>query len=335
MLRKTTNLLLTTLLAIATINSIEIPKTQLTSSNLLNFQSEAQARSSGGRSRGGSFSRSSKSSSKSSSSSSSTSPKKTSRVRVYSDNNPTYYHSRSRTGSGTPMGATGTTIFLGILFFGVSGIIIFLILKSVSNASNNKSTTESSNRELDNDIFTISQLQVALLASAKDVQLELTELSLRANTSTEEGLRELLQESILVLLRHSEYWSHGLGSSEKIKLDQAEAKFESLSLEQRSKLSQETLRNVGGNIQEKTVLAPEDESAMYIVVTLLVGTAHDRPLFKDIQTTEALETALKTLAAMPPDYLLKLELLWSPQAENDSLTYDEFITEYTQMVQLV
>ncbi|CCQ52716.1 FIG00563672: hypothetical protein [Crocosphaera watsonii WH 8502] len=74
-----------------------------------------------------------------------------------------------------------------------------------------------------------------------------------------------------------------MNSSQKINIDQAEAKFNSLSLEERSKLSSETLSNIEGNIKEKSVISPDDDSAMYIVVTLLVGTAHDKPLFEDIR----------------------------------------------------
>ena len=74
---------------------------------------------------------------------------------------------------------------------------------------------------------------------------------------------------------------------------------------------------------------------MYIVVTLLVGTAHDKPLFEEIRTPDDLEIILKDLGAISSDYLLKFELIWSPQTQNDSLTYDEFITEYTNMIELV
>ena len=73
---------------------------------------------------------------------------------------------------------------------------------------------------------------------------------------------------------------------------------------------------------------------MYIVVTLLVGTAHDQPLFKEIRTPDDLTAALNKLGTMPSDYLFKFELIWSPQTQDDSLTYDEFITEYSKMIEL-
>ena len=227
---------------------------------------------------------------------------------------------------------------LGLVLFGFAGLVLFAIvysvIKSALSSNNNDKVAAAYQKERDNNIVTISKLQIALLASATDVQLGLTELSLTADTSTEEGLKKLLQESILILLRNSEYWTHHVNSSQKIHIDKAEAKFDSLSLEERSKLSSETLSNVEGNIRQKSVVSPDDESAMYIVVTLLVGTAHDKPLFEDIRTPDDLTMALNTLGSMPADYLLKFELIWSPQTQNDSLTYDEFISEYTNMVEL-
>jgi uncharacterized membrane protein len=70
------------------------------------------------------------------------------------------------------------------------------------------------------------------------------------------------------------------------------------------------------------------------VVTLLVGTAHDKPLFNQIRTTEELTEILEKLASLSSDHLMVFELLWSPQDARDSLTYDELLTEYTEMVQI-
>lgn len=347
MFRKTTaKLLLTTTLVIAILNTVDSPHLNNSQLSWLNLEQTAQARSTGGRSGGGSFSRGSSGSSssgRSSSGSRSRPSQSNSRSRTPSYSSPSTssstYSSGGYSTGGVNSNPMGTAIFFGILFFGVSGIIVFAVVSSVLKGMFNVATSSNSpgtySRERDNDIVTISQLQVALLASATGVQSGLSELSLGVDTSTESGLRELLQESVLILLRHSEYWSHALVNSEKIQIEQAESRFSQLSLEQRSKLSEETLTNIKGRVQQRNGVTPEAESAMYIVVTLLVGTAHDHPLFDNVKTIESLKTALEALATTPDDYLLKFELIWSPQTETDSLTYDEFITEYTQMVQLI
>lgn len=358
MLQKSTKLFLTTIAAIATINTIETPQIPNISNSGLSIQTEAQARSSGGRSGGGSFSRgSSRSSGRSSSGRSRSSSGSRSRSRSstpsrsynsspsYShDNSPGYYNNNSRnySSSGTYYSSGGdrlVSVLARLVLFGFLGMVIYGIVSSVIKSalsSNNYDRVAAAHRkERDNDIVTISKLQIALSASATDVQWGLTELSLTADTSTEEGLKNLLQESIVILLRNSEYWTHHVNSSQKLNINKAEAEFDSLSLEERSKLSSETLSNIEGNIRQKSVVSPDNELAMYIVVTLLVGTAHDKPLFENIRTPDDLKTALNTLGTMPSDYLFKFELIWSPQTQNDSLTYDEFITEYTNMVELV
>jgi hypothetical protein len=53
-------------------------------------------------------------------------------------------------------------------------------------------------------LVTISKLQVALLADAKQVQIELSELSLDTDTNSHEEIMNLLQESCLVLLRNAD-----------------------------------------------------------------------------------------------------------------------------------
>ncbi|UBF25726.1 DUF1517 domain-containing protein [Kovacikia minuta CCNUW1] len=190
--------------------------------------------------------------------------------------------------------------------------------------------------ELANDTVTVSKVQVALLAQARSTQAELNQLSQTIDTSTPEGLLQLLQEAVLALLRTPENWSHVRGSSETVRnLTEAEAMFNKLSIAERSKFSVETLTNVGGRINRQTFKPDSDQDpASYIVVTLLIGTAHDKPLFSEIHTVEELKDVLEKLASVPADYLMVFELLWSPQDEADHLTYDELLTEYSDMVQL-
>lgn len=192
-------------------------------------------------------------------------------------------------------------------------------------------------QELENDTVTVSKIQVALLAQARSIQSQLTELSLNVDTDTSEGLMQLLQESALALLRSPENWTHVLATSQTVKSrEDAEAVFNQVSIQERSKFSAETLTNVGGRVRRQQPAMPDldDGPAAYIVVTLLVGTADDKPLFEEIRTAEALKSALEKVASISPEYLMVFELLWSPQAETDSLTYDELLTEYTDMVQI-
>lgn len=337
-----------TLFTFVLINCLEIHVSILNQGTGLDINRAAQARSSGGRSGGGSFNkRSSSSSNSNNSSSSSRSDNSRGSSGTYS---PSHRYRKYPVGgniiiiSGDGSDYSGsynllngsTLLFLGTGLVGAVGLVA--AVNGVKSAmkrrrwANNISTVE---RERDNDTVTISKLQVALLANAVELQSQLTQLSLEVNTSTDEGLVELLRESALLLLRNSAYWSHALASSESWDINHAEGAFNRFSVEELSKFSTETLTNVDGNLKQKKVDITEDEIAAYIVVTLLTGTADDQPLFGQIHSTEELQSALEKLASLRSDYLMRFELLWSPQTEDDSLTYDELLTEYTNMVQIV
>jgi len=191
------------------------------------------------------------------------------------------------------------------------------------------------NNELENDIVTVSKLQVALQSSASSLQSELSKLTLEADTETIQGLNKLLEDAVVALLRNAEHWTHVFGSSETIsKREAAEVVFNRLSIEERSKFSAETLSNVDGKIRTRDVVEPEgkEKGAAYIVVTLLVGTANDRPLFASIDSAGEMQEVLKNVAAMQLDYLMVFELLWSPQVETDTLTEAELAAEYRELV---
>lgn len=189
--------------------------------------------------------------------------------------------------------------------------------------------------ELENDIVTVSKLQVALSSSTPSLQSELSQLTLEADTEKTQGLKKLLEDAVVALLRNTESWTHVFGSSETIsKREAAETVFNRLSIEERSKFSAETLTNVDGKIRQRELIDPEqkDDGAAYIVVTLLIGTADDRPLFASVDTAEEMQEILKQVAAMQLDYLMVFELLWSPQVDTDTLTEAELAAEYGELV---
>lgn len=334
--------LFVTALSFALINKVEV---QLPSSQFepwVKIGDQAFAKSSGGRGGGGSFRGGSRSGgSKSSGSNSSGSNSSGSNSGYNSGSNNVII----APGGGGYYGTGGSflPLVLIMIFFGIPvlGLIAFFILssrqQSAGNYSNNlNSNNPGFNNELDNDIVTVTKLQVALNAHTKNLQSQLSELTLKVDTSTTEGLFELLQESALILLRNPENWSHVLAKSETMQIDKADSVFNQFSLEERSKFNEETLTNVKGAVKQKEAVIPglEEDPAAYIVVTLLVGTADDKPLFKEVRTADALKAALQKVASVPVEYLFAFELLWSPQVEADSLTYEELLTEYTDMVQI-
>ena len=197
--------------------------------------------------------------------------------------------------------------------------------------SNLSSINES---ELSNDIVTVTKLQVALRSEARSLQATLSDLGLKADTTTSEGLFQLLRQTATALLDHAAYWTHVLSSSETLyNREAAETRFTELSLQERSKFSVESLSNVNGVVSTQSIEPPEpNETSAYVVVTLLLGTENDNPLFGDIYTTSVLRDVLENITMMVPRYLLVFELLWSPQESKDSLTEAELATEYKELV---
>ncbi len=361
---------LATAISVALINGVDLRLTTDNRVTEVQFTSaQAYARSSGGRSGGGSFKRGSSGSStkktpdNSSSPSRNTSPdnssspnlRKSPTLHDYDDDSnrstitspsPRYRRNPNSgdvnvivipgfVDGGSSSGSAILVIFLVVIIFSVLLFLtIFTILQSLLNRER-KSALSPAVKERDNDKVTVSKLQVALYSHTPEIQSQLTQLSLDIDTSSNEGLMELMRESALLLMRNSEYWSHALASSESLDIYEAESAFNKFSIQEQSKFSAETLSNVNGKVKQKEVAAPEEDMAAYIVVTLLTGTTDDQPLFDKIHSPEELQAALEKLAALSSDYLIRFELLWSPQTENDSLTYDELLMEYTDMVQIV
>jgi len=240
----------------------------------------------------------------------------------------------------TPVGGGGGGGLFLLFFLLPAGLMIFSTVMSAMQRSGRSripaARPTTGRGELENDIVTVTLLQVALLSQARYIQERLNQIVAGINTDTKAGLSEALRETVLVLLRSPENWTHARAVSKTVSSREEAARlFEQWSIEERGKFTSETLVNVGGKIRRQTLdLNPNDDPAAYIVVTLIVGTEDDRPLFGPIHTVEELKLALRRLGAVPPEYLAIYELLWTPQDPTDSLSREELLMGYADMVQV-
>lgn len=184
---------------------------------------------------------------------------------------------------------------------------------------------------------TLVQLQIGLLASAKDLQQDLRQLAATADTSSSTGLQRVLQETTLALLRHPELWVYANLENGSVPFNAAESTFNRLSMTERSKLREELTTNVGG--QRSSSAAPlstvgdADATNEFIAVTVLV--ASSRPvMLKQIDTSEGLRESLRILGSTSSADLMALEVIWQPDGAGDVLSADELVTAYPNLQHL-
>ena len=198
-----------------------------------------------------------------------------------------------------------------------------------------------------NPDVSVTRLQVGLLANARDLQPELNRIAETADTNTPEGRAEILQEASLALLRHPEYWVYAGGNTKQARLASAESEFNRLALAERSKFTEETLSNVNNQLKaanSASALPPANSSdrpnnptdlittgpGEYIIVTLLAATLGKLQL-PAINNADDLRQVLRTIGGISGDRLLAIEVLWTPQAEGDTLTSDDLLAEYADL----
>jgi uncharacterized membrane protein len=191
-----------------------------------------------------------------------------------------------------------------------------------------------------NPQISIVELQVGLLAGARDVQQKLDRLALTTDTDTATGRMHVLQETSLELLRHPEYWTYGKTVTKTAKLDRAEATFNQLSLAERGKFTTETLSKVNNQLRQAEPqaalvgvgeLAPvTDEDAEYIIVTILAATNKSIAL-PNINGDSDLRQALQTLGSIDGNSLLAIEAIWTPQANGDALSTEDILAYYPDL----
>ena len=250
-------------------------------------------------------------------------------------------------GYGYPGGGIGFPFlfpFFGIGggFGGLFGILIFFALANFLFQAFRRATTDGENDVpgYSNPKISVGRVQVGLLSSARGLQKELDELGRSADTGSAIGRAQVLQESTLALLRHPEYWVYGAAQSQQTALEAAEAKFNQLALSERSKFTAETLSNVNNQLREGSSQAslPGDGGQLvtteapgeYLVVTILVGTEGKLEL-PTINSSDDLRQALRQIGGISGDRLLAVEILWTPQAEGDTLTSDDLMAEYPDL----
>ncbi len=240
-------------------------------------------------------------------------------------------------------GGFGFPFIIPIFGFGGGGLFGLLILMAIAGVLVNALRGAGSAPGIGGAVATpavpskvnMIQLQVGLLAGAKALQDDLRTLAKSADTSSSTGLQRVLQESTLALLRQPDLWVYANTESGSVPFNTAEATFNRLSINERSKLDAEVTSNVGGqNLSGTTdVVGDADATNEFIVVTLLVASTATAQL-KGASTAEELRQSLRILGSTSSSDLIALEVIWQPEGRGDVLSAEELITAYPNLQHL-
>lgn len=233
----------------------------------------------------------------------------------------------------SPFGFGGGGFYVGPAFgVGVGGSSVFLIFMGFAAfmlVSGFLSDRTEDGVLTATEKTSVTKLQVGLLGMARSLQWDLNRIAESADTSTPNGLSYVLTETTLALLRHPDYCISAYSSVDvKRSIEEGEKRFNQLSIEERGKFDEETLVNVN-NIKRQSAKSMRSTgfSNEYIVITVLVAAegVHKLPA---INGSLDLKEALHKLASIPSSKIMAVEVLWTPQNENDTLSERELLEDY-------
>ncbi|KAL6532132.1 hypothetical protein OROGR_014102 [Orobanche gracilis] len=112
-------------------------------------------------------------------------------------------------------------------------------------------------------------------------------------------------------------------------MEAGEKSFNQLSVEERGKFDEETLVNVNNTRKQSSKCLQASDSSEYIVflITILVAAEGEHKL-PSTNNSNDLKEALQKLASIPSSRTLAVEVLWTPQNEDDNLSERELLEDY-------
>ncbi len=237
--------------------------------------------------------------------------------------------------------------FVFPFFFGGGGLFGFFILMAIAGVLVNAFRGGSSANQPFNQTnqlttnapgpVTLIELQVGLLASAKELQMELRALAEKADTNNSTGLQRVLEDTTLALLRQPHLWVYSNTETGEVPFNSAENTFNRLSITERSKLSSEVTSNFSGELKNEfhpsSSVGEADAANEYIVVTILAASKNHIKL-SPTNSSEKLQESLRILGSISSSDLMALEVIWQPEGIGDKLTSEDLLTSYPNLEHL-
>lgn len=198
----------------------------------------------------------------------------------------------------------------------------------------------------------VVKLSIAMDVSDRDdpdsILSTLARISNTARLDTRVGLKNVSSEVALEILRRKSSISAGATSYEHFRnRDSAQQKFNSISVEERSKFEKETISKYDGvdyNTGKKRIGARESKSsnsddfqgkATQAVITLVLAVDGDSTKIpKKIRTIRDVENTLRTIASnvQVSDCLQGAEILWTPEERTETLSSRDVVADYPDLI---
>ncbi|MGF1589010.1 MAG: DUF1517 domain-containing protein [Pleurocapsa sp.] len=183
---------------------------------------------------------------------------------------------------------------------------------------------------------TVSKLGLAFSPQASKLRQQLADFSSNVKTNTKPDTIELMRKTVAVLIEQ-QYWTHASYSSNTCSVQDIQTEFDLISHLEKTKFIHQKLSLTN---RDRLLGSRNGQSSQnfysYVVVTLILCTSQDFPLFNQrIYTTEQLLHKLVKLSKMSQDDLIKFELLWNPQRENEYITNEQLLSNYSDMIRLL
>lgn len=235
-------------------------------------------------------------------------------------------------------GAGGSFGFGGVLglliILGIVALLGKVLLQNVANAHRDRMARGSGHTWGGGDRYAVVKCQLGLLSTARSLQRELRTYADAATTDTVAGLAAALQDVVIALTRHSQYWKYGTVQVQRMgTIDEAERAFNQVVNQERSNLSEELTVNVDGTRRQvrPQKRSPSTDVGQSLVVTLIVATGYPEFTTSRTPSFKEMEATVQRLGTLLAADLLGIEVLWTPENPEDTLTEDDLIAYYPEL----
>jgi uncharacterized membrane protein len=171
-----------------------------------------------------------------------------------------------------------------------------------------------------------------MLLEGEEVKAELRRIAEAGDTSTPQGLSNMLREAVLSALRHPERWVYANVEQARGSDSASAQRVSSWATAARAAYKVETTSN-HGKLQHADYAAPK--GGIYCVLTLTAA-ARDflLPVITPPVELEEVRAALNALAGVNGDALISAEVVWTPDATGEFLSEDQALRLYPTLYHL-